>query len=1000
MDTPIDKLVFALGGDVSALNDAFKQAEASAAKTGTTIQQNLGKGFKDAASQAQSDASAIKSTFSGIEEHVGKISSHIQVSRREMIYAFREVANGDIQRLPATMALLLSHMLEISPAAIAMGAAIGAIPLAVTVAAVKADQALAKLRTSMALTANASGVSLSQATSMSAAAAGASGGSISDLGAQRIMGGLIGAGVPRSLLGQGTLAAGNYALGAGVSQEDATALVSRMLMDPAKSAQELNKSMHLLTVSQTEMVKDLADSGQQEKAAAIVLAEFTARSKEAAEQAGIWSKTINTVGNWLGNLGHGIALAAGGGSAQERLDVLNEQDKAYFLSQGTAGMARFQSGAHMPGYAARLQPLQDQLGRESADAKTKGAAATSDMAIGGGLADAYKQSDAAAQKLREFNNELGRDTWAVNQAKDAHSSYLPVLERQREAVEKARDAFKQFGQPGMAEGRQLRNARQLAGTPIEQQGIVRARQEAQEAHIRELMNPETSLQADANYKTRQQTANLNLNDVNRAAEQQRRLQSMQEEAAGAARVASAYDVSRGAMERARIEAEVDVMVTNKQIAAKDRQAAVQAKLATAIDQTRQAVGKQIESAELENEATRIELAAGGDPLARMRAAAAASAYKTTQPAMELAAGDPGRQAIISRQRLVLTNKDYERSQMDAQKSAQGTLFGAQANLAGQQRLYAAQTSGMSDDDLRRFQVWNQLVQEFTRQGLDPADVANQKLFKDTLQANTALSDLGDEMQKTSQEAKGLADAITGGLANWIRNPNMNWKDALAGIGQNMLSTVVQTNILDPLNKFLTSQFSDVIGGGALGSSPLNPMYVTSAGGIGGFGGGGGGLFGSGSGSSGGGGFFDSILGMFGMGGTGAAGSAGISEGFADSMVAGDAAASVGDLSGLAELLPLLALAGGGPTQAGRSYLVGEDGPELWTEGASGYMTPAPMVQSALSGRSRGQGGGGNGGDTNMHFHLPNVTDTKSFIQSRSQIENAYYKMAARGKRNA
>ena len=53
-------------------------------------------------------------------------------------------------------------------------------------------------------------------------------------------------------------------------------------------------------------------------------------------------------------------------------------------------------------------------------------------------------------------------------------------------------------------------------------------------------------------------------------------------------------------------------------------------------------------------------------------------------------------------------------------------------------------------------------------------------------------------------------------------------DALAGIGQNMLSTIVQSQILDPMNKWLTSQFGSMLGVGALGASAANPMYVVDA----------------------------------------------------------------------------------------------------------------------------------------------------------------------------
>lgn len=66
---------------------------------------------------------------------------------------------------------------------------------------------------------------------------------------------------------------------------------------------------------------------------------------------------------------------------------------------------------------------------------------------------------------------------------------------------------------------------------------------------------------------------------------------------------------------------------------------------------------------------------------------------------------------------------------------------------------------------------------------------------------------------------------------------------------------------------------------------------------------------------------------------------------------------------------LKARAGGGPVLAGQTYLVGEEGPELWTAQQSGTIIPHSKTMRALSGG--GTGGGGNvyitvQGDTDPH----------------------------------
>lgn len=50
---------------------------------------------------------------------------------------------------------------------------------------------------------------------------------------------------------------------------------------------------------------------------------------------------------------------------------------------------------------------------------------------------------------------------------------------------------------------------------------------------------------------------------------------------------------------------------------------------------------------------------------------------------------------------------------------------------------------------------------------------------------------------------------------------------------------------------------------------------------------------------------------------------------------------------------LEARAGGGPTRAGRSYIVGENGPELWSESTNGYVHNAAQTSAMMSGSSGG-----------------------------------------------
>ena len=76
-----------------------------------------------------------------------------------------------------------------------------------------------------------------------------------------------------------------------------------------------------------------------------------------------------------------------------------------------------------------------------------------------------------------------------------------------------------------------------------------------------------------------------------------------------------------------------------------------------------------------------------------------------------------------------------------------------------------------------------------------------------------------------------------------------------------------------------------------------------------------------------------------------------------------------------------ARANGGPVLPRQHYLVGERGPELFTPGTAGRVTPA--------------GGGG----VVVNISLPGIRDTERFQQSETQIAAALSRAIGRGQRN-
>ena len=78
-----------------------------------------------------------------------------------------------------------------------------------------------------------------------------------------------------------------------------------------------------------------------------------------------------------------------------------------------------------------------------------------------------------------------------------------------------------------------------------------------------------------------------------------------------------------------------------------------------------------------------------------------------------------------------------------------------------------------------------------------------------------------------------------------------------------------------------------------------------------------------------------------------------------------------------------ALASGGPVAAGESYLVGEQGPELFTPSSSGSIAPNGAVASARP-------------SVIVNINTP---DAQSFLKSQSQIAAMMARALARGQRN-
>lgn len=975
-----DRLIFALDGDLAPLKAKYAQAEGDATKSGERVSANFKKATSGMAAGASDGLGKLRRELEDVEPAGHRAARGIEVSRRELLYLFREIATGDLRRIPSTLLLIGSHLAGVTTAGIATAAAVLAIPAAFAVAAYQSERSLARIRTALAMTGYASGVTASQAGQIAGAIA--SGSSYSQLGARGLVGELAGGMVPAGSIGRAGIAATQYELGAGIAEKDAVKVITDMFADPEKSAAQLNAEMNLLTYAQTEQVKRLQESGEYQKAGDIILKAFSDRTKEAADQAGFFAialaKAEGTIGGAMDFIGKKILGV--GLTPKEELSFLQGGGQKY--SYGV--VPEYDSATR----AARIAQLQ----REIADEERRAKAGTRQKELFDAYAVANAGTNAAAITAQQYADKVKLLNKAISEETDAHKRV--VLVTQRDATERA---SKNLRTPAQIAAEAAADALTVARASPEQQAAVAARLAAKRNYESNLANPSmTGADALSIYNSQLKAADASL--LKLGAKQAEHLRLMRAEAEASLTVAAAFGISTKAGEQARIAQEAHLAVVRKEIAPSMEAAEAAALLAKAFGDESKALAERGAKEALVIAGLRGEVGAGGSPAAIARAGARTSAMATAQPLYDLATtADDLKKAGKA------FNEEFQRNldklDLERQKWFQGQTFSARQTVAGLQTRAQAFGAGATPDDMRHVEAMQQAFDDLVREGFDPTDKAFAKQLATLGRLNIAISDLKDNFDKLSKEAKDLASDITGPLKNFLTQGG-NPLDMLANIGQNILGTLVENNIIDPLQKKLEGLFGGLLGtpGLQLGSTPANAMWVQmiGAGGLGGGGNLGGSLLGSlfGGGSN----PFDVVGGI-----TGGIGGSGINQ-------AAKIASGGGFFSSIFDFFGGLFDDGGtlGPGQWG----IKSGKPEIIQGGLNGVsIAPlaAPMVSAAFSRmatnaansndhQQRGREGSRDGMVVhNWIFNGP--TDRKRVLEARSQMEGAAARFVNRGGRS-
>lgn len=1072
----IDRLIFALDGDVTDLNSRFGEVEAGAQKTGAAVQSSMSSAFKKVADEAAVQTAKVRRSLEEIDgtgrrtgavwettaqsiarstglmhaprsaeqswqtfgkalgdiktpahalrdameeagggaEHLG---NNVNISRRELVYMVRELISGDWQRLPATFALLSTHMLELSGAAIAAGAGILAIPAALVIVAEKADASLAKLRTSLALTAYASGLSVTQASV--AASQISSQVPMGMFAARNFVAGMAGNMVPGSAMVEAGVASGRYSKATGASTEETQKIIKEMFAEPSKSAAELNASMNLLTNSQTRQVEELEKSGEYQKAGQVILDAFSSRAKEAADQAGFMATALSNASVNLSGFGGWIAHLVGAGiDDQTKLDDLKRRRAAVAYQAEHGGAPQDERLALMD---KRIAEMQRGIDVQADLAKDLGHRADNNRAVTDAMKDVDAQSGSYAAHLRGLDQEIARDTKAVQADAEQRHKSIPELEaaiaraRQLEAVTLA---SKHQKTPAELAAQDARDAKYLAGLPSDQVAVASARLQAQRTYEKNLANPATALDAEAIKKS--DMAKAAIADSSKIRAQNEEIANLQLHAKNQMALVAAYEDGKDAVLAMTAQLDAEEAAHKHSIRTSQEHVKALADLRTAFATSAKAAAEHLDTQGDVIKGLRVEVEAGGDPAAVRAANIETEALKLNSAerdnalALKKLDNAEGEKALriadehLRQQRATLTLEDTLKSEAPTNAA----IFAKRQTMGNIQGQMRALSQGADPDDLRHVEVQQQVYEEVARLNplLDRNSSEFQKLYKDMLSVSEATSDLTDKMNKMKQEASELSAGLIGPLKNFLHNRGGNPLDMLAEMGQNTLDTLVQHEILDPMQKGLDGIFSNMLGvpGITADGTMASPYYVVPMPGMGGglFGGNGGGTGGDFLNGGGGGDLLSSLFG----GGGGATGLAG----------AGDAArmAAAGTPMGGGGFLDFLT------TFAGLFDDGGTIGPGQWgiksgmpeiiqggTHGVSILPLTAPVVKAAAGAQGRGPGtnsnpgGPGNGGPGSMRqgdTHFWNITtpNVDSFIKSRSQVEARFTMAAARGQRNS
>lgn len=830
-DGYVDRLIYALDGDVGPFKAKAAQVDAEAARMGAAVKtatQDMFKPATDSAKALEQEISNLqrkissglfsqndiqrlagarnqlstlgndaKKTTEAIRLQGYQINSLTQQATDFMVQVgsgggfFRPLLQQAPQAVDAVGGVGNALRLLGGAAGIARVALAG-LPVVVGVvmatAFIKGQNEAAQLEKSLALIGGAAGVTRGQIELLSKSIDGVGRGR-----AREILSGLAGSGVvPSGQLSNATELANDFSRATGVSTGEAATYLAKILKDPAKGAQELNEKFNALTYAQERQVQQLIATGDRQGAVNLILTEAKTNFANAAEQAGYLEKMLHGAGDAAGGFWSWLKGLGRPETPEERLANGTSTSGYQDPITGMYGASPAERRAQNRAIARRRTAARVAEQREIDEDRVK---------AGMSVADAWDVSGAEARRRRENlaalnagldGAEASGDTAAEARFRAAIANANNPNYKPGTGVPKGRTGVSRLSIMGDTAAQELANAQQVADAPMRDREFLHARLAAELEYQRAIKQTGAS-EADAAKVRAAKIAEAKLAIQSRTKDV---LQGLADETDAQNKVVRAYDISTAAVQQQTIAGQAHLAWLKGEIT--DEKAYAEALSRRAFAQTAATAAQQLAQQRTSNSGLGRLVAANGDPRALAAAQRENEALASTQAA---------RDAARTKEEIDLANKQLDqmrralqlRDELGRQAAANDNFSRLQEQLELSQRDYELQFASAS---LRAREMADlQTIIDLKREGWSVDDAGYQKELERRQKANRDLAELGVRRQ--------LRDAAQGGIREGI-------DAALNGNFGELLRRKLYDAALDGLSKGITAALSAVAGSGGKG----------------------------------------------------------------------------------------------------------------------------------------------------------------------------------------